>query len=202
VRTPASQSAPLRADLTDPQAQPAGAVQHRKPAARPPDPTRVPAPPPRRCLTATDGGATAQTRLPSPTEAAVAPLLPDVGTLVGRCKPLLVLGRDLDPTARRAAAHSVVGQLAKPDRDQSLPPGVGEPALLKPRPIEPRALLRRPQRGVPFWAARRSGCRRRRPGRRPAHRRRRGRLDVGGSRAVEQPGRWVRWSRNRHGGGA
>ena len=30
-------------------------------------------------------------------------------------------------TARRAAAHSVVGQLAKPDRDQSLPPGIGEP---------------------------------------------------------------------------
>jgi hypothetical protein len=31
-------------------------------------------------------------------------------------------------TARRAAAHSVVGQLAKPDRDQSLPPGIGERA--------------------------------------------------------------------------
>ena len=74
-------------------------------------------------------------------------------------------------TARRAAAHSVVGQLAKPDRDQSLPPGVGEPALLKPRPTEPRSPLRRPQRGVPGGAleTRRPGCRRRRSGRSMGH---------------------------------
>ena len=75
-------------------------------------------------------------------------------------------------TARRAAAHSVVGQLAKPDRDQSLPPGVGQPALLKPRPTEPRPPLRRPQRGVPGGAleTRRPGCRRRRSGRSMGHR--------------------------------
>jgi hypothetical protein len=124
-----------------------------------------------------------------------------------------------DRTPRRGSLSSVVGQLAKPDRDQSLPPCVGEPALLKPRPIEPRSQLRRPQRGVPGGASRRPRCRSRRSGRwighrggclhggiemaehRPAHRRRHGRLDVGEPGAAEQPGRWVQWLRNRHGGG-
>jgi hypothetical protein len=65
-------------------------------------------------------------------------------------------------TARRAAAHSMVGQLTKPDRDQSLPPGVGEPALLKPRPTEPRSPLRQRQRSVRGGAleTRRPGWRR------------------------------------------
>jgi hypothetical protein len=36
---------------------------------------------------------------------------------------------------------------------------------------------------------------------RAAHGGERGRLDVGGHGAAEQPGRWVRWLRDRHGGG-
>jgi hypothetical protein len=49
-------------------------------------------------------------------------------------------------------ARSVVGQLAKPGGDQSLPAGFGGRALLKPRPIERRLPLRWPQRSVPGGA--------------------------------------------------
>ena len=93
MRTPClGRRALLRPDMADPQAQPTGAVQHRKPAANPHKRLASQRPPPKWCLTAPDGEATAQPRLPSPTEAAVAPI---------RGKEL---GRALQPTTYTAPA--------------------------------------------------------------------------------------------------